>query len=176
MVIVDVSPPLPNATQQHIAAEFNLAETAFVTPIDPSKGRFGLRWFTPQVEVALCGHATLASASVLFKGTLLPQGVDLIEFETVRSGVLRARITPDDRVELELPIGDVTKVDDALYAKVKDIFHHVFKDTSQPRVNFIGTGDGASYGNYMLIEVNADYDLEKAYINPDLFVSKVVCN
>jgi PhzF family phenazine biosynthesis protein len=54
---------LPDETLQAIAAENNLAETAFVVPL---QGAFGLRWFTPEVEVDLCGHATLASAHVLF--------------------------------------------------------------------------------------------------------------
>jgi PhzF family phenazine biosynthesis protein len=53
---------LPDETMQNIAAENNLAETAFYVP----KGdRYGLRWFTPTVEVDLCGHATLATASVI---------------------------------------------------------------------------------------------------------------
>jgi predicted PhzF superfamily epimerase YddE/YHI9 len=53
---------LPVATMQSIAAENNLAETSFVVA---EGGRFGIRWFTPTVEVPLCGHATLASAHVL---------------------------------------------------------------------------------------------------------------
>lgn len=51
------------AWMQAVAAEMNLAETAFVWP---EGGAFGLRWFTPTVEVPLCGHATLASAHVLY--------------------------------------------------------------------------------------------------------------
>ena len=54
---------LPDATLQAIAQENNLSETAFVVPRGES---FGLRWFTPAVEVDLCGHATLTSAHVLF--------------------------------------------------------------------------------------------------------------
>src|SRR6266545_3034216 len=54
---------LPDATLQNIAAENNLAETAFVVARD---GDFDLRWFTPAIEVDLCGHATLAAAFVLF--------------------------------------------------------------------------------------------------------------
>ena len=50
---------LPEATMQAIAAENNLAETAFVVP---NGERYDIRWFTPTNEVALCGHATLASA------------------------------------------------------------------------------------------------------------------
>jgi predicted PhzF superfamily epimerase YddE/YHI9 len=58
----------PDSWQQSVAAEMNLAETAFVISRD---GGFGLRWFTPTVEVDLCGHATLASAHVLWEtGTL----------------------------------------------------------------------------------------------------------
>lgn len=55
---------LPDATLQAIAAENNLSETAFFIP----KGQgFHLRWFTPAIEVALCGHATLATAHILFQ-------------------------------------------------------------------------------------------------------------
>lgn len=54
---------LPDEIMQQIAAENNLAETAFLTPVTDG---FHIRWFTPAVEVDLCGHATLASAHVLF--------------------------------------------------------------------------------------------------------------
>lgn len=54
---------LPDATLQNIAAQNNLSETAFLVPHDDD---FELRWFTPGTEVDLCGHATLASAFVLF--------------------------------------------------------------------------------------------------------------
>src|SRR5690242_15431540 len=54
---------LPDATLQAIAAENNLAETAYYIPAGPA--RYKLRWFTPAVEVDLCGHATLAAASVI---------------------------------------------------------------------------------------------------------------
>jgi PhzF family phenazine biosynthesis protein len=55
---------LPDAVLQDIAAENNLAETAFLVPQD---GDYALRWFTPAVEVPLCGHATLASAAVVMQ-------------------------------------------------------------------------------------------------------------
>lgn len=54
---------LPDALMQSIAAENNLAETAFAVP---SAEGYEIRWFTPETEVALCGHATLAAAHVLF--------------------------------------------------------------------------------------------------------------
>src|SRR5881398_1688154 len=55
---------------QDVAREMNLAETAF---LHPENGDYRLRWFTPAVEVALCGHATLASAHVLWEEGYLPR-------------------------------------------------------------------------------------------------------
>ncbi|XP_051772092.1 phenazine biosynthesis-like domain-containing protein [Ctenopharyngodon idella] len=77
---------------QSIAAEMNLSETAFITKrnsMDFSSGaRFGLRWFSPKSEVPLCGHATLASAAVLF---YLKKNVNpVVVFETM-SGELHVR-------------------------------------------------------------------------------------
>ncbi len=73
---------LPDLLLQSIAAENNLAETAFFVP---ENGRFQLRWFTPACEVDLCGHATLASAHVLFEE--LGHAGGEIRFET-KSGEL----------------------------------------------------------------------------------------
>lgn len=71
---------------QAVAAEMNLSETAFLVP---EGGGFGLRWFTPTVEVDLCGHATLASAHVLWEeGRVAPDA--RIDFQT-RSGTLSAQ-------------------------------------------------------------------------------------
>ena len=76
---------LPDATLQQIAAENNLSETAYVV----RNGEvFELRWFTPTVEVDLCGHATLAAAWVLFEQ--LGENRDVLRFST-RSGELRVR-------------------------------------------------------------------------------------
>lgn len=62
-----------------IAAENNLSETAFLVPIE--KGKYGLRWFTPSVEVDLCGHATLAGAFVIF--SFLENALTSVDFDTV---------------------------------------------------------------------------------------------
>ncbi|MEY2940880.1 MAG: hypothetical protein RJA67_565 [Bacteroidota bacterium] len=74
---------LPDAVMQNIAAENNLAETAFLVS---SGDRYEIRWFTPTVEVDLCGHATLASAYVLFNE--LGFSGDQINFISHRSGPL----------------------------------------------------------------------------------------
>ncbi|MFC3053137.1 PhzF family phenazine biosynthesis protein [Kordiimonas pumila] len=58
---------LPDESLQTIAAENNLAETAYYTPLDGIEADYHLRWFTPETEVKLCGHATLAAAYVIFR-------------------------------------------------------------------------------------------------------------
>lgn len=75
---------------QSIAAEFNISETSYLTPLplfDSPHPRFQLRWFTPVVEVDLCGHATLAAAHFCFTSGLVK--ANTIEFST-RSGILTA--------------------------------------------------------------------------------------
>lgn len=74
------------AWMQNVAAEMNLSETAFLTK--RSDAAFDLRWFTPSVEVDLCGHATLASAHALWQGGFAPASAPL-QFHT-KSGVLTA--------------------------------------------------------------------------------------
>ena len=81
-----LSEPAAAAWMQAVAAEMNLSETAFV---EPRGEGFGLRWFTPAVEVDLCGHATLASAHVLWEDGLLDPA-EQARFHTL-SGLLTAR-------------------------------------------------------------------------------------
>jgi PhzF family phenazine biosynthesis protein len=88
--------PADPAWMQAVAAEVNVAETAFTHAI--GDGRWALRWFTPTVEVPLCGHATLATAHVLRTlGHPLP-----LRFDTA-SGELRADTGDGDLLELDLP-------------------------------------------------------------------------
>jgi len=89
---------LDDARLLAIAAENNLSETAFLVPME---GGFELRWFTPVTEVALCGHATLASAFVLFRrrGWAAPS----IPFRTRRSGILTV-VQREDLIEMDFPV------------------------------------------------------------------------
>lgn len=82
---------------QNVAMEMNLSETAFLLPRGDG---FSLRWFTPAAEVALCGHATLASAHALWEEGLLPPG-ETARFHT-RSGLLTAE-RRDALIELDFP-------------------------------------------------------------------------
>ncbi|MBA3947645.1 MAG: PhzF family phenazine biosynthesis protein [Herpetosiphonaceae bacterium] len=83
---------------QHVAQEMNLAETAFL--LKQADG-YQLRWFTPTVEVDLCGHATLASAHVLWSEGHLPP-TEQARFHTL-SGLLTARRQEDGWIELDFP-------------------------------------------------------------------------
>lgn len=95
---------LPNETMQSIAAENNLSETAFTVPSHDEHTDYELRWFTPAVEVPLCGHATLAAAHVLLKG-------GRIRFAT-KSGILTVSRDDDDEslLKLDLPAASLREV------------------------------------------------------------------
>lgn len=80
-----LSEPVEAAWMQNVANEMNLSETAFLYQQEDG---YNLRWFTPQVEVDLCGHATLASAHILWEIGHVPV-TDRIQFHT-RSGLLTA--------------------------------------------------------------------------------------
>ena len=90
--IVPLDAWLPDALMQSIAAENNQSETAFFVPQGDG---YGLRWFTPNDEVALCGHATLGAAYVLFR--IGAAGGEAIAFETL-SGTLTVCRAGDDLV------------------------------------------------------------------------------
>lgn len=89
---------------QNIAAENNLAETAFYVAKDD---RYDIRWFTPTVEVDLCGHATLAAAHVLFNHKNINK--ESIKFFSHRSGELHARHT-GSRITLDFPKDDFISI------------------------------------------------------------------
>ncbi len=92
--VMPLSEWLPDETLQAIAAENNLSETAFTVPSDSEDAEYDLRWFTPTVEVDLCGHASIAAGHILLRGTA-------VRFAT-RSGILT--VTRDgDLLRLDLP-------------------------------------------------------------------------
>ncbi|MEA3327760.1 MAG: PhzF family phenazine biosynthesis isomerase [Chloroflexota bacterium] len=133
--------PVPDKWMQSLAAEMNLSETAFLLP---ENGDWYLRWFTPKTEVDLCGHATLASARVIFE--LHPTLRDHpIKFHT-RSGLLLARWV-DDMVELDFPAMRPEPIEvspDAL---------------SVLGVNVVA---GARSGDYFLFEAESDQAVREA--------------
>jgi len=97
-----LSEPRHDRWMQDVAAEMNLSETAFLLKEDDG---FRLRWFTPTVEVDLCGHATLASAHALWEGGYLKPG-QKAHFST-RSGLLTAE-RKGEWIELNFPATPAT--------------------------------------------------------------------
>ena len=135
--IVQLREPAPEAWMQAVAAEVNLAETAFLVP--RADGDHDLRWFTPTVEVELCGHATLASAHVLGGSN---------RFHT-RSGVLTCDVAADGSITLDLPAAAVEPADPTGWDDVLGL--------APGRV--IAAWEG---GGWALVEVMAASDVEAA--------------
>ncbi len=107
---------------QQIAAENNVPETAFFVP---EEGGFHLRWFTPTVEIRLCGHATLASAHVLFSHLKRPG--DEIRFSSL-SGPLRVLRTGEE-LTLDFPTEEIRHVelDEHLIASLKALPNEIYQ-------------------------------------------------
>jgi PhzF family phenazine biosynthesis protein len=101
--IVPLDTWLDTALMQRIANENNLAETAFF--VKTGKGKYDLRWFTPEAEVDLCGHATLGSAWTIF--SFLDTSLKSVAFET-RSGTLVVDRGADGNHVMSLPSDPVT--------------------------------------------------------------------
>jgi PhzF family phenazine biosynthesis protein len=106
-----VDPSIEDGVMQSIATEMNLSETAFIFPLEEGSidegGPISLRWFTPKVEVPLCGHATLATAAVIFNALDYPR--DDITFHT-KSGVLTA-FRQENGIRLDFPADRTLTID-----------------------------------------------------------------
>ena len=101
--VVPLDQWLPEEVMQAIAEENNLSETAFTVPASDDAD-YELRWFTPTTEVALCGHATLASGHVLIAS-------DEVRFRTRKAGILVVR-RDGEALTLDLPVTLVREAED----------------------------------------------------------------
>ena len=137
----------PEAWMASVAAEMNLAETAFCWPEDDG---MRLRWFTPAIEVDLCGHATLATAHVLWRERGVDDARPLL-FHT-RSGALRAEAV-GARIRLDFPAAEYRAVDPSVVAAAGAAL-------GTPVV------DAAGYGPNLLVEVPGPTELRA--LDPDI--------
>ena len=136
---------------QHVAAEMNLSDTAFVVP--RPDGAFDLRWFTPAIEVPLCGHATLASAHALWETGRLAKSAEA-RFHTM-SGWLIASCH-DNRIEMDFP---------ALFAQSAELPEGVEDALQiQPLAVVISRRSDNSDGNY-LVELETESTVRN--VGPD---------
>lgn len=136
----------PVAWMQAVAAEMNLSETAFLVPTGAA---YGLRWFTPTVEVDLCGHATLASAHALWETGRLSAS-DEARFDT-RSGRLTCRRV-GEWIEMDFPADPPHEVEPP---------EGLLPALGVKRAAFVGR-DSFDY----LVEVGSEFELRT--IHPDL--------
>ncbi len=139
---------LDEGLMQQIASENNLAETAFVVK---NKNRYDIRWFTPELEVDLCGHATLASAFVLFKH-YIPNSKS-IDFYSTRSGPLVVEKGKDGLYIMDFPTDDIKQIT-AISALNEALGIH-------PKVTLKGKTD------YLII-VDSQKEVEE--VNPNFFL------
>ena len=136
-VVIPLEHWMDEDLMQKIAMENNQPETVFFVP---NKDQYEIRWFTPTVEVDLCGHATLASAYVLF--TILGHPTDEIEFFSHRSGILKVRKNDTGLMTLNFPTDVFHEV--PMLDGMMEAFGH------QPKEAFKGKTD------YMLVFDNED--------------------
>ncbi len=116
---------LPDDILQAIGEENNFAETAFVVPDTTGEADWELRWFTPTDEVAMCGHATLASGHVL----LMRDGGDRVTFRTRKAGVLEV-CKAASGYELSMPVTVVQPRDDTALLDALGVEGQVFHSVS----------------------------------------------
>lgn len=160
-----------DTTLQAIATEFNLSETAYAAfraiEDDGRVAKFTLRWFTPVLEVPLCGHATLATARVLFSSHEL-SGVEELKFETLFSGILVARKVPGTaRIEISLPETPLVPVSADERARFAEVISQAFGGS-------ITVKNIQDAGFYALVHIDPSIDLENAVVNTDAFVSYMI--
>jgi PhzF family phenazine biosynthesis protein len=144
--IVVLDRAAPEAWMQAVAAEVNLAETAFLVP--RPDGDHDLRWFTPTVEVDLCGHATLASAHVLGGSN---------RFHT-RSGVLICDVAAEGSITLDLPAATIEPASTDGWAAALSL--------ASDRVVAASTG-----GGWSLVEVATATDVEATVVVRDALMA-----
>ncbi|KAJ2660875.1 hypothetical protein IWW48_002731 [Coemansia sp. RSA 1200] len=114
VVVVPEDAPMSEQAMQQVASEFNYSDTAFFTPTDGKPAEqaaaFALRWFTPTREIKLCGHATLATAHVLFHELRNPSAA--LRFATL-SGELVVRKVAGNKLEMTFPADPPEPIDPA---------------------------------------------------------------
>lgn len=118
---------LSDNLMQSIAFENNLSETAFIVLDD--KGIYHIRWFSPFTEIAFCGHATLASAFVLFKKN---PSLESIKFSATAVGILTIVQTDTGKIQMDFPNTKPERVDyipDSLLAGLSIVPVEVYKNT-----------------------------------------------
>lgn len=175
---------LPDATLQTIAINFNQPMTVFIAPLEhrdsavdqstspgamTKMARFGIRWFTPEIEVPLCGHGTIAAAAAVFRGADGAGTEDLTEirFEATSGKFLIARKVEGDRIEIDLDSETSEELSIEEDNKIRGVLAKALGENVL--VKYTGRGVG-HLKQYALIEVDT-LELKNVKVNTDAFVS-----
>jgi PhzF family phenazine biosynthesis protein len=147
---------------QLVAREMNLSETAFV--IERGGTNYSLRWFTPTTEVPLCGHATLASAHVLWtEGYLKPERE--ITFQT-QSGLLTAKYR-DNWIELNFPVNSSVPI--ATPPELEQALGVIIKTTLQNSLGYLVEVETAE----IVVALQPNFSLLKTLTIPNVIVTSI---
>ena len=175
---------LPDATLQTIAANFNQPMTVFIAPLahrdsavdqSTSPGTmtemagFGIRWFTPKLEVPFCGHGTIAAAAAVFRDVGGAGAEDLTEirFEATSGKFLVARKVEEGRIEIDLDSETSEELSIEEDLKIRGVLAKALG--KNVRVKYTGRGAG-HLQQYALIEVDT-LELKNVKVNTDAIVS-----
>lgn len=166
---------LPTETLLKVGRILSQPITTYVFPpseesTDEKKAIFGLRWFTQEREVPLCGHGTLAAAHALFyiKPEMLSKNIELLEFETM-NGIVSAWKAPGGKIEIQMPASPVIPVSEEKASKVRGVLATAF-DREDMAIKFIGSGTNGR-SDYLLIELDEKENLADAVINTSALVN-----
>ncbi|GAA5901171.1 Yhi9p [Sporobolomyces salmoneus] len=162
------SPPLEvdDALCLKLAAEFNLSETAFARPLEggtEEEPKFELRWFTPTEEIPLCGHATLATAHIIF--THHHPRAQSISFQSRTRGTLIARRNAEDgSISLDFPSSSLVTLSEGhkRRGKVLEKVRKVVREEDVRRIDWADEIDG------VVVEISGEIDLKGLEVDPAL--------
>ncbi|KAG8876407.1 hypothetical protein FRB97_004181 [Tulasnella sp. 331] len=167
VIILEPSTVLSDSLAQKIAAELNLPATAFLRPKSlegtQNSRTYRLQWFTPQTEIPLCGHGTLASARVLFaNATITPMNVNTLKFETLSGTLTAEKVEGGGQIELEFPATTSKDVGPDVFATAAAI-------VSEATGGSVSVRDVQDAGSYLLVHVEESLDLENISVNASPF-------
>lgn len=150
--VVPLDKWIDDALMQNLAMENNLAETVFFVPVQGKSGEHDIRWFTPEAEINLCGHATLASAFVLFN--ILGYNKPSIIFHSKSGPLVISR--EDDLISMDFPSWKPERTDE-------------YPDDLE---DILGVKEIVGVYKYrdLLVELNSEDDIRHA--NPDFTAMK----
>lgn len=159
-------------TAQEIASTLNQPMSMFLraastNDVDATSASYNVRWWSPEKEVPICGHATLAAAGLLFsEASLIPSSVTSISFRAANGVTLTAR-KDGDWVEIKLPSTVVQPPTPEVESKISAVLKKALGEDAP--VTHLGLG-GKGFEYYLMVEVDEAYNLAERKVNYEALV------